>query len=35
VKAQALADLLECLRLLVDEPVAQDEHVPLALGQRV
>ena len=34
-EAETLADLLERLRLLVDEPVAQDEHLPLALGQRL
>src|SRR5207344_68495 len=34
-QAEALADLLERLRLLVDEAVAQHEHVPLALGQRL
>src|SRR5689334_6405238 len=29
------ADLLERLRLFVDEAVAQDEYLPLAVGQRL
>src|SRR5579862_1532030 len=33
-EAEPLADLLERLRLLVDEAVAEDEHLPLALRQR-
>src|SRR5205809_6776964 len=34
-EAEPLADLLERLRLLVDEPVAQDEHLPLAFSERL
>src|SRR5712691_8035755 len=34
-EAEALADFLECLRFLVDESVAQDEHHPLAVRQRL
>src|SRR2546423_9615910 len=33
-QAEAAADLLERLRLGVDEPVAQDDHLPLAPRQR-
>src|SRR2546427_10559028 len=33
-QAEAAADLLERLRLGVDEPVAEDDHLPLAPRQR-
>src|SRR3954470_3841816 len=32
-EAEPLTDLLERLRLLVDESVAQDEHLPLTVSQ--
>src|SRR5919204_5945124 len=32
-QAEPAADLLECLRLRVGEPVAQDDHLPLALRE--
>src|SRR5438552_1392501 len=34
-QTEAATDLLECLRLVVGEPVAEAQHLPLALVQRL